>query len=909
MINATTFEFQINIPNRGLCRPLLARLMVAAAIMCASVSDAETPAVTQFRREVEPVLKEYCSDCHADGESKGGVAFDVFKTDAALLHPDLWFNVLKNTRAGLMPPLKKPRPSVAEQQTLERWIKYAAFGIDPKNPDPGRVTVRRLNRVEYRNTIRDLMGIDFNSEVEFPPDDTGYGFDNIGDVLTVSPMLLEKYMAAAKAIVSEAVPIVGKVIPERVIPGIRFTAAGSAQDQGVGRGRGGFAGRANPQEAMRTLNYYEPATVSMATQVEKTGTYRITLDLAVKGNFDYDPGRCRITFKLDGREVLKKEFGWYDNKSFSHDFDAKWAAGEKKMTFELEPLTPVDKKINSLDMRIARVTLRGPLEKEHWTTPKNFDLFFTRQAPDDAAGRRAYATELMARFATKAFRRPLETATADRLAALAEGVYTTPGKTFEAGIAHAMVAVLASPRFLFRIEEPAAVMVEADIANIDEYALASRLSYFLWSTMPDEELIALAGKGELRRNQSAQVKRMLADPRSEKMVQNFTGQWLQTRDVDGIAINARAVLARDDGTEKQVREQAAAFRAQQASRTNVPALAPGLLSTNMAFGTNAAGGTNALAFGAGKRGRQGFNNFRRPIAPRVELDRELRDAMKQETEMFVSTIIHEDRPVTELIDSDFTFLNEKLAKVYGLTNLDVTGTEMRRVVLPAGSPRGGVLTHGSALVVTSNPDRTSPVKRGLFILENFLGTPAPPPPPNIPSLEATEQGVKDRELTMREAMQIHREKPLCASCHARMDPIGLAFENFNAMGMWRDKERNQSIDTAGRLITGESFNGVAELKRILATEHKGDFYRCLTEKLMTYALGRGTEHYDIESIDQIVARLEKANGKFSALLMGVIESAPFQKMRTKATDSASNSAEPSSDSAAKRQAAIKPSKP
>ncbi len=884
----------------------LAALVAALCLIGGPASAAAPTSASEFRKDVQPILKEFCYDCHADGAKKGGVAFDEFKSDDALVHPELWFSVLKNTRAGLMPPSKKPRPSAAEQAALERWIKYAAFGIDPKNPDPGRVTVRRLNRVEYRNTIRNLMGIDFNSEVEFPPDDTGYGFDNIGDVLTVSPMLLEKYMAAAKAIVSEAVPIVGKVIPERVIPGSRFQRTDAAPVQP--KGRGGFGGRGNPQDTMRSLNYYEPATVAMSTQVEKAGSYRLTLDLSVRGNFDYDPGRCRVTFKLDGRELLKKEFGWYDNKNFSFDFDQKWEPGEKKMTVELEPLTPVDKKINSLDMRIARVTLHGPLEKEHWITPKNFERFFTKQAPDDAAGRRAYAKELMGTFASKAFRRPVESATADRLAALAEGVYTAPGKSFEAGISHAMVAVLASPRFLFRIEEPVAATAKSGIADIDEHALASRLSYFLWSTMPDEELIALADKGELRRNQAAQVKRMLADPRSEKLVQNFTGQWLQTRDVEGIAINARAVLARDDGTERQVRDQAAAFRAQQASRTNAPVIAAGLLSTNMALGTNAAGGTNAFA--AGKRGKQGFGQgFRRPTTPRVELDRELRDAMRMETEMFVSAIIREDRPVTELIDADFTFLNEKLARVYGLTNLDVTGTEMRRVALPAGSPRGGVLTHGSALVVTSNPDRTSPVKRGLFVLENFLGTPAPPPPPNIPSLEATEQGVKDRELTMCEAMQIHREQPLCASCHQRMDPIGLAFENFNALGMWRDKERNQSIDTAGKLVTGESFNGVAELKRILATEFKDDFYRCFSEKLMTYALGRGIENYDVETIDQIAAKLEKGGGKFSVLLTGIIESAPFQKMRTKATDSASNSAEPSSDSTATRQAAVKPSKP
>ena len=891
MINASMFEFQIAIPNQGLCLPLTARLMVAVAIMCAAASGAEIPAAAQFRREVEPILKEYCSDCHADGESKGGVAFDVFKTDAALLHPELWFNVLKNTRAGLMPPAKKPRLSAVDQQKLERWIKYAAFGIDPKNPDPGRVTVRRLNRVEYRNTIRDLMGIDFNAEVEFPPDDTGYGFDNIGDVLTISPMLLEKYLTAAKAIVTEAVPIVGKVVPERVIPGIRFQKSDSSQGQGRNRG--------NQPEAMRSLSYYEPATVSMAMPVEKAGSYRVTLDLAAKGNFDYDPGRCRIVFKIDGREVLKKEFGWYDNKTFSFDFEEKWAPGDKRMTFELEPLTPVEKKINSLDMRIVRVTLHGPMEKEHWTTPKNYERFFTRQAPDAPAERRAYAGELLGTFAAKAFRRPVDAATADRLASLAAGVYGQPGKSFEAGIAHAMVAVLASPRFLFRLEEPTPGTAQASIADIDEYSLASRLSYFLWSTMPDDELLGLAAKGELRKNQAAQVKRMLANPRSEKMIQNFTGQWLQTRDVEGIAINARAVLARDDGQERQMRQQQEEFRAQQAAFA-----AARLASTNLSV----AGITNGLAGTNAPGRRPGFGN-RRFANPRVELDRDLRDAMRLETEMFVSSIVREDRPVTELIEADYTFLNEKLAKVYGLTNLNVTGTEMRRVTLPAGSPRGGVLTHGSALVVTSNPDRTSPVKRGLFILENFLGTPAPPPPPDIPSLEATEQGVKDRELTMREAMQIHREKPLCASCHARMDPIGLAFENFNAMGMWRDKERNQAIDTAGKLITGESFNGVAELKRILATEHKGDFYRCFTEKLMTYALGRGTEHYDVETIDQIVAKLEKGNGKFSVLLMGVIESAPFQKMRTKATETASNSAEPSSDPAATRQAAIKPSKP
>jgi len=478
----------------------------------------------------------------------------------------------------------------------------------------------------------------------------------------------------------------------------------------------------------------------------------------------------------------------------------------------------------------------------------------------------------------------------DRLTALAENYYKQPGKTFEDGIAHAITAVLASPRFLFLLEEPANSSSTA--AQVDEYALASRLSYFLWSTMPDEELMGLAHRGELRKNLSAQVKRMLADDRSQKLVESFTGQWLQTRDVEAISINAREILARDLGKEKEFHEALESFRkrnserarerADRAATTNKVSLTNQMLAavTNGSTQTNMAPTTtNSLAV---RRGFGGFGALR-GLIPRLDLDRDLRDAMRRETEMYVAHIFHEDRPVTELIDSDYTFLNRKLATHYGLTNLNINGAEMRRVTLPADGARGGVLTQGSMLVVTSNPDRTSPVKRGLFILENFLDMPAPPPPPNVPALEVTEKDIKDHEPTLRETLQQHREKPLCASCHARMDPIGLAFENFNAMGMWRDKERNQTIDPGGQLVTGEKFNGVRELKHILATDHRQEFYRCIAEKLLTYATGRGLEYYDVETVDQIVGRMEKDGGRFSALLMGVIESAPFQKMRLQAS--------------------------
>ena len=402
-------------------------------------------------------------------------------------------------------------------------------------------------------------------------------------------------------------------------------------------------------------------------------------------------------------------------------------------------------------------------------------------------------------------------------------------------------------------------------AYVDEYSLASRLSYFLWSTMPDDELFELAQRRELRKNLSAQIKLMIDDPRSEALIKNFTGQWLQTRDVEGIDINARAVLARDSGEQRDFARRRQRFKELEA----IPA---------------------EKRTAEEKAELQQMIERRRRLleAPQIELDGDLRRALREETQRCFAYVAHEDRSVLELIDSDYTFLNEKLARHYGLTNLDVTGSEMRRVTLPAGSPRGGVLTHGSVLVVTSNPDRTSPVKRGLFILDNVLGTPAPPPPANVPALEVSEKDFKDHEPTLREALTLHRDKPLCASCHTRMDPLGLALENFNALGMWRETERKQPIETAGKLITGESFNSVHELKQLLVTKHRLDFYRCLTEKFLTYAVGRGMEYYDVETIDKIVQRLDRENGRFSALLTGVIESAPFQKMRMQSTEAASN---------------------
>jgi hypothetical protein len=812
-------------------------------------STTESSAVTHFQEGIRPVLSQYCFDCHADGANKGGIAFDELKTEDAILNHELWQKVLKNVRAGIMPPQKKPHPTLEDRKKLEEWIKYEAFGIDPKNLDPGRVTVRRLNRTEYRNTIRDLMGVDYDTDQEFPPDDTGYGFDDIADVLTISPILLEKYVDAAKTIVANAVPTTSTVIPETIISGRSFSGSSGTNSSSSKAPKGSL-----------TLSFYEKAAISNVFQAVHSGNYDILLDLSASERApdetpDYN--KCQLIFKVDGVEQFKREYARDGSKAYHYDFKRDWKPGPHELAFELQPLTQ-EKQVRTLSLRIESVTVRGPFDEKFYTHPKGYDRFFTRNAPKGKAERRAYARELLSAFATKAFRRPADDETVERLTSLAESHYTQPGKTFEAGLAHAMAAVLASPRFLFREERTEATRPGEGQPFVDDYSLASRLSYFLWSSMPDAELFRLAAAGELRKNLPAHVKRMLSDWRADALVQNFAGQWLQTRDVESIEIDGRAVLSRDEKKDPDRDRVRARFRElREKPEAKLTAEEKAELEKMR-------------------------TEFFRKFGARRDLSGETRYAMRRETELYFGYVIHEDRSILELLDSNYTFLNERLARHYGLTNLDLSGSEMHRVTLPADCPRGGILTMGTVLVVTSNPTRTSPVKRGLFILDNVLGNPAPPPPPNLPTLEDSEKEFKDHDPTLRELLATHRSKPLCASCHSRLDPPGLALENFNAMGMWREKERGQPVDSAGQLITGESFSNIRELKHILATDRHLDFYRTLTEKMLIYALGRGLEYYDVETVDRIVDRLEKSDGRFSALLMGVVESTPFQKRRESA---------------------------
>ena len=788
----------------------VARAAPAAASPPAAKAD--NPALAEFYHVVQPLLQNHCYDCHAGEDVKGGLALDKLTTEEQLLkNPDLWLKVLRNTRSHIMPPEAKYALSDAEQESLEKWIKFSAFGVNPSDPDPGRQAVRRLNRTEYRNTIKDLLGVDFDTDVQFPADDVGYGFDNIGEVLNVSPLLMEKYLQAAQTVVARAVPTTTLVVPAQIALGKDFTTASGkpliTSTIPTDRGMSFFAA----DEASHTFN------------LPVEGNYQIVIQRSIVGDFDFVPGTCRVIAKADGQTLFTNEkLVWMDRDIAVLTFPVHWMPGAHTVSFALTPTSPAPAK-GKIEFRLNQVRIEGPMEdRAKWDNPPNYAKYFPRRLPPtEPAARHAYAGEVLGAFAAKAFRGPVPADTLANLVDIAEQVYSLPGQTFEAGVAQAMVATLASPRFIFRIERAAKPVPGSAFGEVDDYALASRLSYFLWSTMPDDELFALAAKGELRQNLSAQVQRMLASPRAKALLENFPGQWLQSREVATTNLDAQAILLREDLT------------------------------------------------------------YRFTVTPAM------RTALRQETEAAFAYVARGNRSVREFLDCDYIFLNSTLADYYELD--PVAGDEMRKVTLPPGDPRGGVLTMGSTLIVTSNPTRTSPVKRGKWVLENILGAPAPPPPPDVPPLDSSLSKLPtDRAPTLREVLAVHRDSPLCASCHDRMDPLGRAMDSVNALGSFRTKEKGQPIDTTGTLYTGERFQSVRELKQILATKHQREFYRCLTEKLLTYGLGRGLRAYDVPTVDKIVDQLDQNDGHFMTLLMGVVESAPFLKQRPASATSASS---------------------
>ncbi len=802
-----------------------------AFLLCPS-ADAQSRD-SHFHETILPILKTYCFDCHSGDVKEGDVQLDSEDQAAFLGDKAFWLKVLRNVRSDMMPPRESQQPTKEAKRVLADWIHTEVFEIVSEDPFPGTAPLRRLNRTEYRNTIRDLMGVDFNAEVIFPPDDTGFGFDNVSEAMSLSPMLIEKYLQAAKSIVVEAVPKTAWIMPSMHWKGTEFVS-----EDGSKNGTG--------------MRYNRPQTVQKIFEIKHAGEYRLIVKEKLHGSFDFHPGRYQITCLLNGMELYSAEYKWEENRLINNTFVFSLAPGSHSISIRLSEIRndekdEADSKDRYVSYEIASFSVDGPMDEAFWEHPKRYGQFFHRESPPtDLVERKQYSLEILSRFATRAYRRPASPISCQRLVGIAESIYQQPGMTFEAGIETAFMAVLASPQFLFRVEDVESQDEISQYPNVDEYALASRLSYLLWSTMPDEELFALAARGALRSNLQTQVQRMVQDKRSNEFVESFAGQWLRARDVENVSIDPISAL----GFQKEYAILKASFggrgrRTKQEESSDVPDTA------------------KAIA------------RYRELGTLRDQFDASVRSAMRKETEMSFEFIVRNDRSLLDLIDADYVFVNEKLASLYELEG--ILGKEMQRVTLPAGSPRGGVLTQGTMLSVTSNPTRTSPVKRGLFILDNILGTPAPPAPPNVPALEDAADRFGGREPTLKELLSVHRQAALCSSCHSRMDPLGLALENFNAIGGWRDKDGDQNVESAGELITGEKFSDIRELKWVLKTDRRRDFYQCVTEKLFVYALGRGIEHYDEVAIARIVEKLDSEGGRFGVLLEGVINSSPFQR--------------------------------
>ena len=749
-----------------------------------------------FEKEIKPILEDYCFDCHGDGASKGDFSMDEYDDLSGHLDDiDHWLAVWRNVRSQIMPPPKKDQPDLAEKQQLMRWIEKRVFKLDPNHPDPGRVTIRRLNRVEYYYSIKDLLGVEYATWENFPADDTGYGFDTIGDVLSISPLHMEKYLEAASTVAEKALPK-GTVMqtPVRFFEGSRFREDGDDSHQAD------------------WLEFKEERKVFLKGDAPVKGVYQVTLDYAIRGSIAATDQSARLELWMNGKKIAERTVGWDQRDTIKIGGQADLMKGSNTIEVRLRPKNPPGAGQGGQSAVLKQVSIRGPLNGSYKEYPKGYSMIMVDgPAPKEIRERELYARKIMRSFVSRAFRRPLDRGTVARLVKMAMEVDQSPGRSFEDGIKHAMTAVLASPRFLFRAEIQPEPNNSGKTVMLDEYALAARLSFFLWSSVPDDELLSLAFKNQLRKNLGAQIDRMIASSKSRRFVNNFVGQWLQARDVENIAIDAKRVIGTKDQRE----------------------------------------------------------------ADRIFNDR-LRSDMKEESELFFEFILKKNRPLKELISARYSFLNERLAGFYGIPG--VLGSEHRLVDLHEHPQRGGILGQGTFLLVTSNPTRTSPVKRGLFVLDNLLGTPAPPAPPDVPELEEVSEH-NNKPLTMRQMMEVHRKKPLCASCHKRMDPIGLGLENFNAIGQFRSQESGQPIDSSGVLITGEKFSDIAALKSVLADERRDDFYRCLSEKILTYAIGRGPKYFDAVTIDALVRQLNEGDGTLKDLVITIIESVPFQKRR------------------------------
>jgi hypothetical protein len=758
---------------------------LAGVPLCVLGSQAAA-AEDRFRSDVQPILRKYCLDCHGDDEPEGEISFAQFADGpSASRERALWLKARTMLAQRRMPPSDAEQPTAAERAAVLDWIEKDLLAIDCSGPqDPGRVTIRRLTRGQYNNTVRDLLGVSFRPGDDFPQDDVGYGFDSIGDVLTISPLLLEKYLAAAQRIVGDA------IVTDRPAGGARtrYSPSQIAVAEGGRREAGAAVLFSNGQ-------------VEVAHEFAQAGRYVVRI-----GAFGEQAGDepVRMEMRLDAKPletfdvpVTRREPRVYERTVTVESGTRRVSAAFINDFYQPDHPNPRRRDRNLL---IQYIEIQGPLDQRPEDLPEVHRRIVFATPAESGKSSEECARRVLGQFAKRAFRRPVTSDELRRLVRLVAMV-EEDGGSYEQGVAIALQAILVSPHFLFRVELDRHPDEPDRPHLISEHELATRLSYFLWSTMPDDELTALADAGTLRAQLEPQVRRMLADQRSSAFVEDFAGQWLETRELARIEPDRRLFPDFDDA---------------------------------------------------------------------------LRGAMRTETEMFFAAVLREDRSVLDLLDGQFTFVNERLARHYGINN--VRGEEFRRVSL-AGTYRGGVLTHASVLTITSNPTRTSPVKRGKWIMEQILGTPPPPPPPDVEELSDDEAVVASASL--RQRLEMHRTKAACAVCHEQMDALGFALENFDAIGRWRTQDGKFRIDASGTLPGGREFNGPVEMKTILRDDERDAFVRCLAEKTLMYAIGRGVEWYDKCAVDTICEEAAKNEYKFSSLVMEVVKSQPFQMRRAK----------------------------
>ncbi len=780
----------------------------------AAAAGAEPP---DFARGVWAFLENHCVGCHGGDEPQAELTLERLR-DPASLGPNrkTWEKIVAMTRAGEMPPESEPRPAPEDVEAFVATLQAAFAEVDRNaKPDPGRVAMRRLNRTEYRNTVRDLLGVDFDPTEDFPADDIGHGFDNIGDVLTLSPVLMERYLAAAESLVNRAIVPNPPPPPQRHIS-TRYTEPAGANVPMEGNYRVLVSDGGSPLETgpINTPYQWDPEgeyVFRTKLYAQTTGDQPVRAAILLHGQELPEPASDEEVGRLAG-SVLRPV-------RILHTFEVTADKPENAQTVEV-PVPPMPGR-HRMAVAIVRpaegqppvklyveyLALRGPLD----TRPASHRRLLAC-SPDKPQAEQT--REVLRRFTRRAYRRLPTDDEVERLAKLVESAQAR-GDKWEAAMQLAMQAVLCSPKFLFRAELDQQPESSA-IRPLTEFQLASRLSYFLWSSMPDDELLDLAEKQQLTANLESQVRRMLQDPKASALVENFAPQWLQIQRLETFSPDATL-----------------------------------------------------------------FPQF----------NEDLRAAMRRETELFFASIMREDRSVLDLLDANYTFLNEPLAKHYGIADTagnligqpptrpggkPIRGREFVRVELAEHPHRGGLLTQASVLTVTSNPTRTSPVKRGKWVLEQLLGEPPPPPPPNVPELPNDEQAAAGASL--RERLEIHRRNPSCANCHAKMDPLGFALENFDAIGAFRTKDGPFEIDASGELPGGQKLQGAKELKSILK-EKKETFARCLTEKMLIYALGRGLEYYDRPTVDRVTAALTENDYRFSTLIVEIVRSEPFRLRR------------------------------